>query len=217
MKLKIYAFSFIAIAILLYASCSKNTKILESLSNSIFYNEYYGDFSLKTFNKKESAFSACFSRDDKSLDIIYPITGNPKLHFKEDSHVIFCDVEIIDENTLRFSTEDGEIQIFKRQTEEDIKNRIKNNIAKYVYIWEYPDEIPYLPEGKIHVTQYIKNETDYTIDEVVYGYKENNEYKKGIEYFIKGNSNRGIKAGYDYEKLQNLEIISVKSRALEIY
>lgn len=193
------------------------------MSNSVFIysdgdnNEY---LSFKTFDKKKSTISAKFYYwsgfgCNPDFDIIYSITGKPKLLGRKHTLCAFGDMEIIDENTLRNISEDGQTFIYKRQTEEDLKKKsedMKNNIAKYVYMRK--EEREYTDDWKGTYTiynQYIKNITEYTIDEVIYEYKENGEYKRGVEYFLSGQNSREINSGY-----QNLKIISVKCKALGI-
>ena len=189
-------------------SCSKNTKILESLSNSVFLYSDGQSITFGTFNEKESTFSAtCYTLDDVSFDIIYPIRGNPKLHCRrEEGKFIFDDIEIIDENTLRNIMEEGEVYILKRQTEEDRKRTaiekqeekkqdMKNNIAKYVYI-----------KGNL-----LQNDSDYTIDEVEFTYKKPYTYSSDRVqekiFYIKAHSTVNVECC-------DSKIISVKCKAL---
>jgi len=234
MKLKIYILSFATITVLFFISCSKNTKILESLSNSTFSNEYY-DIPFGTFNEKKSTISV-FPEEEYSeyapFDIIYSIRGNPKLRQVTNVDDLIETIEIVDENTLRYILHNGEIGILKRQTEEDIrmkkeeaekkkKNKIKNDIAKYVFL-RVGNEIEnpntsireldmQLGEVRKLYGNIIVNNTNYTIDEVTCEYETSYpiEKKEIKQYYIEAQSERKVGA-------ENARIISIKCTALGI-
>ena len=236
-----YVYLILLILLIGFISCNKNTKIIESLSNSVFINDSNdctnGRISFKNYNEKESTFSAdyyqqCGRRNDiVSFKIICPLIGNPKLQVRDSDANINDDIEIVDENTLKVICNncEGLIFFFKRQTDEYIKKKreedkqdMKINIAKYVYIDTDEKKVDYSDFGHglgicIYYSQYIKNLSDYTIDEVIYEYNENNENKRGVEYYISGHGSRYLNSDVSSQnKLQNLKIISVKCKALGI-
>jgi hypothetical protein len=143
-------------------SCNKNTKLLESLSNSVFLYEDGDVLTFNTINKDDSICMVTYKtgrdREVYTFDIIYSINANPI--FLNNSFRF----EIIDENTLKqiiLDDEDQPIYYLKRQTREDIeksKENMRNNIAKYVYTYN----------SGMYASIY--NNTDFTIDEIIYEY-----------------------------------------------
>jgi len=229
-----------------FISCNKNTKIIESLSNSVFLRNDNEHLSFGAFNEKESTISVySYGEDESHADkatykIIYSIIGNPKLQFKEGSTFVSGDdVEIIDENMLKSTNGLDEVLIYKRQRDEDIrkekeekeeakKQDMKSNIAKYVYIEnEYIGSESGVAVGSEKIK--IINNTDYTIDEVVYKFsvregeffdgfpvlgETTEKIEQGKEYFIEAHSEKSFVV--DSRQKYGYKIISVKCQALGI-
>jgi hypothetical protein len=90
----------------------------------------------------------------------------------------------------------SEQEIAAKREQEARKQNMKNNIAKYVYV-----------KG-----ERLYNDSDYTIDEVVYKYSTY-AYTKVIDtlYYIKAHSSE---QKFSYGRGKDYEIISVKCRVL---